>query len=511
MSRKRAVLSLGEKLRIIEEAERRHGATKASIARELKIAESSLKTILANKASILENASKFGLKRKMAKEGAHEKLEKVLVKWLLQARSSAINIDGAILKEKADLVALRLGIDGFKASNGWLDRFKKRNNIVYSRSCGESSTVDVSTVQEWKETLPDLIAAYKPCDIFNADESGIFYNMQPEQTLTFKGDSCHGGKRSKERLTALFCANEDGSEKLPVLVIGKFGKPRCFKNIRTLPCSYDFNKKAWMTSSIFTNFLQRLDNKMGAKARKILLFMDNAPCHPPDTTSLRNVKVVFLPPNCTSCLQPLDAGIIKCVKQGYRKRLVQRRLAAMERSEEEKISVLDAMHMIASSWSAVSQSTIANSFRHCGFVRETASTADASTAGDSTSLMEENASTVDDDDFERLHPSTTFAEFVEADDDVAVCSELSLDDAIAEALPDADTATSDEDDAAAADAADVAVPTSFADMLRHIDGIRSYVCTREATEDVLSDVAKLEGKLLRLGSKKVQKKLTDFF
>ncbi|KAH7971263.1 hypothetical protein HPB49_020801 [Dermacentor silvarum] len=55
----------------------------------------------------------------MAKEGAHEKLEKVLVKWLLQARSSAINIDGAILKEKADLVALRLGIDGFKASNGW--------------------------------------------------------------------------------------------------------------------------------------------------------------------------------------------------------------------------------------------------------------------------------------------------------------------------------------------------------------------------------------------------------
>ncbi|KAH7974510.1 hypothetical protein HPB49_016354 [Dermacentor silvarum] len=76
MSRKRAVLSLGEKLRIIEEAERRHGATKASIARELKIAESSLKTILANKASILENASKFGLKRKMAKEGSAREVGK---------------------------------------------------------------------------------------------------------------------------------------------------------------------------------------------------------------------------------------------------------------------------------------------------------------------------------------------------------------------------------------------------------------------------------------------------
>ncbi|KAH6921203.1 hypothetical protein HPB50_027810 [Hyalomma asiaticum] len=124
--------------------------------------------------------------------------------------------------------------------------------------------------------------------------------------------------------------------------------------------------------------------------------------------------------------------------------------------------------------------------------------------------MEENASSVDED-FERLNQTTTFAEFVEADDDVAICGELSLDDAIAEALPDADTtATSDEDEDAAAAAAD-AVPTSFADMLRHIDGIRSYVCTREATEDVLLDVAKLEGKLLRLGSKKVQKKLMDFF
>ncbi|KAH6923759.1 hypothetical protein HPB50_005953 [Hyalomma asiaticum] len=85
--------------------------------------------------------------------------------------------------------------------------------------------------------------------------------------------------------------------------------------------------------------------------------------------------------------------------------------------------------------------------------------------------MEENASSVDED-FERLNQTTTFAEFVEADDDVAICGELSLDDVIAEALPDADTtATSDEDDAAAA--AD-AVPTSFADMLRHIDSISLY-------------------------------------
>lgn len=70
-----------------------------------------MKTILVNKASVLENASKFGLK-KNAKDGEHEKMEEVLVKQLLQGRSSAIIPDSAIVKEKAHLVASSLGIEG---------------------------------------------------------------------------------------------------------------------------------------------------------------------------------------------------------------------------------------------------------------------------------------------------------------------------------------------------------------------------------------------------------------
>ena len=46
--------------------------------------------------------------------------------------------------------------------------------------------------------------------------------------MAFKGELCHGGKNSKERLTVLLCYNADGSEKLTSIVIGKFKKPRCF-------------------------------------------------------------------------------------------------------------------------------------------------------------------------------------------------------------------------------------------------------------------------------------------
>ncbi|KAH7971998.1 hypothetical protein HPB52_004761 [Rhipicephalus sanguineus] len=79
MSRNRKPLTLGEKLRVIEEAEKRNGATKASIARDLNIPVSSLKTILAKKDSILLNAAKFGLNRKAAKDGKYAAMEKALV------------------------------------------------------------------------------------------------------------------------------------------------------------------------------------------------------------------------------------------------------------------------------------------------------------------------------------------------------------------------------------------------------------------------------------------------
>ena len=40
-----------------------------------------------------------------------------------------------------------------------------------------------------------------------------------------KGEQCSGGKKSKERITVLVCVNVTGTDKLPLLFIGKFAKP----------------------------------------------------------------------------------------------------------------------------------------------------------------------------------------------------------------------------------------------------------------------------------------------
>ena len=73
-----------------------------------------------------------------------------------------------------------------------------------------------------------------------------------------------------------------------------------------------------MTNELFTNCIQQLDIIFFKQKRKIILFIDNCPTHP-QYIPVTNIKVVFLPPNATSKLQPLDQGIIKVLKQKYRK------------------------------------------------------------------------------------------------------------------------------------------------------------------------------------------------
>lgn len=74
-----------------------------------------------------------------------------------------------------------------------------------------------------------------------------------------------------------------------------------------------------------------------------------------------------LPPQTTSHLQPCDQGIIRCFKRHYRQSLLQEYILAMERKEDFKPTVLDAMIYTQTAWEKVTALTIANCFRHAGF------------------------------------------------------------------------------------------------------------------------------------------------
>jgi hypothetical protein len=128
---------------------------------------------------------------------------------------------------------------------------------------------------------------------------------------------------------------------------------------------------------------------MGAQNRNVLLFVDNCATHPKDTSFLRNVKVIRYPANCTSVLQPLDLGVIKCYKQLHRKSLVQTAVYLMDAGKDtkKKTNVLEALHYTVATLQQVTQQTIKNCFRKAGYVQ-------GQSSGNSDVVL-----TNDDDDF----------------------------------------------------------------------------------------------------------------
>ena len=164
-------------------------------------------------------------------------MDEALLLWFREKiQVPDVTINGATLKEQAVFFAKKLGFNDADIDSSWINRFKKRHGILQVKKCGEEACVNEEVLETWHNgKLREILSTYSPSDIFNFDETAIFWKMLPEQTLGFSGTTHHGFKRPKTRLTALVGANMDGSEKYPLLVIGKFKNPRAFKNVTHLP------------------------------------------------------------------------------------------------------------------------------------------------------------------------------------------------------------------------------------------------------------------------------------
>ena len=156
------------------------------------------------------------------------------------------------------------------------------------------------TAHSKKTHLLTILSRYKLQDIFKADEFSLFQAL-PNKTLELKREKYIGDKHSKVRHTGLSAANTAGV-KLPLLAIGKAKNPRCFKNVTSLPCMYKAQRKSWMDSDIFTDWIKQLDQKFLAQNHKVQFIVDNchAHSHAPELTSS---DPIFLPPNLKLTLQ----------------------------------------------------------------------------------------------------------------------------------------------------------------------------------------------------------------
>ncbi|CAB5360476.1 unnamed protein product [Rhizophagus irregularis] len=240
-------------------------------------------------------------------------LELALKEFVLDYQHRTVLSD-ALLIEKAKMIADGLDIprDALQFSSGWLHKFKDRNGIRQRKLEEEASSADEAAIANALPLLRERCSNYPLERIYNMDKTGLFYRLEPDRTLATK------------RLAG-------------PLIIGKFEKPRCFKNIKiqSMPMTYRNNAKAWMITSLFQEWIWEFDHQVGLKhqGQRMLLLLDNCSSHKLDGLTLRYTDVHFLPPNTTSKIQPMDAGVIMSFKRHYHRSHVRLLLRYVEAGE----------------------------------------------------------------------------------------------------------------------------------------------------------------------------------
>ncbi|XP_050685966.1 tigger transposable element-derived protein 4-like isoform X2 [Eriocheir sinensis] len=445
-NKRRNGLSLEVKIEIIKRIN--SGEKQADMAEEYMVNRSTIKSIMKKSSSYLQCWKKgmFHPDSKRLKGPKREDIEAALYSWYKQAVATGTPVSGPILCSKALAFASKLGHVDFKATHGWLDRFKKRKNIVFGRAPArrkreeeENSNAELKP-SEWQSgVLHQLLLEHEPGDIFAVEEIGLLYRTLPSHVLALRGERCAGGVRSRLRLTVLLCGNMTGTEKFPLLVVGKHPKPSSFRHVKSLPVQYVANQKAWMTSDSFGAWLQDVDSWFVQQCRRVVVVASTLPIHAKPPSGLRAVRLVTSPQGFVG---PLRQGVTMAFKRNYRRGLLETLVNQLQREDvapggkrqrrpNTKLSLLTCLHQLATAWHSVTDSVISASFTRAGMSKY--ATWGAPPLPPDPSLGAENLTLL-----HRLRslglsvpPDMTFNDFVNFDNDVQTCNLNNDDDILA--------------------------------------------------------------------------------
>ena len=119
--------------------------------------------------------------------------------FFCEAHEKNIHVNGPLLQSQASEIAMKYNYDKFSASNGWLESFCDRHQIKMANLHGESAEVSDEVVHQWHLELPNITNGYTLRDIYNCDETSIFFRALPTKSYIAPEESHSGVKVSKER------------------------------------------------------------------------------------------------------------------------------------------------------------------------------------------------------------------------------------------------------------------------------------------------------------------------
>lgn len=375
-----------------------NGVRVSDLASQYGMAKSTISTFLKNKdlikaADVAKGVTMISKQRPQIME----ELEKLLLIFIKKKELAGNSISEAIICKKALQIYNDLeketpststegdtGAFTFKASRGWFENFKHRSGIHSLTRHGGTASTDKDAAKKYVQEFSDYIKAegFLPQQVFNCDETGLFWKRMPSKTyITKEEKALPGHKPMEDRLTLLLCGNASGDCKVKPLLVYHSDNPGVFKknNIMKgkLPVMWRANSKTWVTRQFFKEWVQgefAPNVKKYLQERhlpvKCLLVMDNIPAHPlglEDELLEEHsfIKVKFLPPYIAPILQPMGQQVISNFKKLYTKALFWKCFQVTNDTQltlrefwKDHFSVLNSVNLIDIAWDQISDRTL---------------------------------------------------------------------------------------------------------------------------------------------------------
>ena len=242
---KRKFISLEEKISILDRI--KCGEKPSSIAKSLNLNEATIRTILKNEREIRKNVAAGcpqGAKRVSRKRDINiVKMEHALVIWIEDCLDKKIPLSTNTIKQKALRIYTHLKknelssnekLNPFLASKGWFENFKKRFSLRNIKFQGEQASADAEAAQKYMLEILQIIeeGKYSADQIFNADETALYWKKLPSRTFISKtNNQAPGYKLCKDRVTLHMCSNLSGNFVVKSMIINRTLNPWVMKNL----------------------------------------------------------------------------------------------------------------------------------------------------------------------------------------------------------------------------------------------------------------------------------------
>lgn len=338
----------------------------------------------------------------------YPEIEKPLVNFVNVARSLKMPVTASIIQSKA--LALRNKavsdcpdesrkdrLKAFKATEGWVAAFIKRNGLRSIKVDAHPSTALTDTTSLAAPTTPATLAQHlAPFSldaIYTVDECILFYRLLPRTSYV----TTKAGKLTllstptmtvDDRVSLYVSCNASGTSRVPLTLVGRYAHPRSFGKQKP-PLPYIAQQNAWTDALTFRNWFLNvfLPHVQKHHTQQIALLLNDGSVFRNDVCDARGQVKLFLLPSGdggtfgSTAHQPMSVGVVATLKARYRRQLIRRSTENCDTVQQRRemarsmksgtrglcegydANLLDTAIMLEAAWEEIPQRVIAHSWQ----------------------------------------------------------------------------------------------------------------------------------------------------